>query len=116
MAEMRELVTVEQAERLIVTLAIALPPAGLALGAIIGSLRRRLIGDGLMGLLVGLAGPAIWAMWKLYNRIMGHYGLDSVRGLLINLALFVSVGVLVGLAIGLASRRLAVRRQKQKAS
>jgi hypothetical protein len=41
----------------------------------------------------------------MYNRIMGRFGLDSVAGLLINLALFAAIGIVVGVAIGLGIRR-----------
>jgi len=116
MAEMRELVTVEQAERVIVLLAIALPVLGLAAGALVGTLRHRLWAGLALGLLCGLAGPAVWAMWRAYNGVIGEYGLDSVRGLLVNLALFVGVGLVVGLAVGMLWRRLAPGRREQQAS
>jgi hypothetical protein len=106
---MEELVTVEQAERAIRITAIALPLAGLVVGTVIGAARRR-TGRGLgLGLLCGLAGPAIWALWRMYNGVIAVYGLDSVRGLLVNLALFVGIGLLVGLGVGLAWRRAAKR-------
>lgn len=102
---MRELVTIEQAERAIGLLAVALPAVGLALGGILGAVRRR-PGRGLMiGLLCGAVGPAIWALWRMYNGIIGVYGLDSVKGLLICIALFVAIGLAVGAAMGLLWRR-----------
>jgi hypothetical protein len=103
---MRELVTVEQADRVIVILAIALPAAGLVAGAAVGATRRALARGLLLGVLCGLGGPAVWLLWRMYNGIVRIYGLDSVRGLLVNLVLFVGIGVIVGLAIGLARRRL----------
>jgi len=107
MADMEELVTLEQAERAVRVLALALPAAGLIVGAIVGAVRRRL-GRGLgLGLLCGLAGPAVFGLWRMYNAVIGVYGLDSVRGLLINLALFVALGVVAGLLIGLLWRRMA---------
>jgi hypothetical protein len=107
---MRELVTVEQAEGAVRLAAVALPPVGLALGAVIGAARKQ-TGRGLaIGLLCGLAGPAIWLLWRMYNGIIGIYGLDSVRGLLMNLALFVAVGLLIGLGMGLIWRRRAAGR------
>ncbi len=102
---MQEIVTVEQAERVIRAAAIALPLLGLLLGAAVGAVRRR-IGRGLVsGLLWGAVGPATWGLWLLYNGVIGVYGLDSVKGLLINLALFVGIGLLVGFAARLAWRR-----------
>ncbi len=103
---MQELVTVEQADRAIAILAMALPAAGIVVGAAIGAARRALARGLLLGVLCGLAGPAVWLLWRMYNGIVGIYGLDSVRGLLISLVLFVGIGVIVGLAIGLARRGL----------
>jgi hypothetical protein len=109
MNDMQELVTVEQAERVIAVLTYALPAAGVVIGAIAGALRRR-VGRGLLiGLMCGLSGPAIWLLWRMYNGIVGVYGLDSVRGLLVNLALFVAIGLVIGIGAGLVWRR--VRKQ-----
>lgn len=103
---MKELITTAQANRAIAIIAIALPIAGLVIGAIAGAVRRRVPRGALLGLICGLSGPAIWVMWRIYDGIMGRYGLDSVKALLINLALFVVVGLLIGLAAGLVWRRL----------
>jgi hypothetical protein len=106
MSDMQELVTVEQVEWAIRLVATALPAVGLALGAVVGAARRRLARGAILGLLCGMAGPGIWGLWMIYNGVVGVYGLDSVRGLLINLALFVVVGALVGIGAALAWRRL----------
>ncbi len=106
MNEMQELVTVEQAERAIAALAYGLPATGLVLGAVIGCLRKRLRRGLLLGLICGLSGPAIWLLWRMYNGVVGVYGLDSVRGLLVNLALFVAIGLVIGAGAGLAWRGL----------
>ena len=105
MAEMRELVTVEQAERAIRMVAVALPVAGAAVGAIVGAVRGRAARGVAIGLLCGLAGPAVWLLWRMYNGIVGSYGLDSVKGLLVNLALFACIGLAVGAVIGFLWRR-----------
>ena len=105
MAEMRELVTVEQAERAIRMVAVALPVAGAAVGAIVGAVRGRAARGLATGLLCGLAGPAVWLLWRMYNRVVGSYGLDSVKGLLVNLALFACIGLAVGAVIGFLWRR-----------
>ena len=105
MAEMRELVTVEQAERAIRMVAVALPAAGAAAGAIVGAVRGRAARGLALGLLCGLTGPAVWLLWLMYNRVVGGYGLDSVKGLLVNLALFACIGLAVGAVIGFLWRR-----------
>ena len=102
---MKELVTTEQAARVIVLFAIALPIAGLIIGAVAGAARKRLASSALLGLICGLVGPVIWVMWQVYNGIMGRYGLDSVKGLLINLAMFVVVGSAIGVVVGMVMRR-----------
>ncbi len=102
---MKELVTTEQAERVLRLLAAALPIAGLVLGALVGAIRRRVAGSVLVGVLLGLTGPAAFGLWHVYNGIMGRYGLDSVKGLLINLALFSAVGLAIGGAVGRARSR-----------
>jgi len=104
---MKELVTTEHAARVIAILAIALPIAGLVTGAIAGAVRRRAAREALLGLACGLSGPAIWVMWRIYNGIIGRFGLDSVKGLLVNLALFLVVGLVIGLAAGVLWRRAA---------
>ncbi len=103
---MEEIVTTEQAEHVIALLAVALPIAGLIVGALLGIVRRRLGRLLLVGLVCGLVGPAVWALWRMYDGIVGAYGLDSVRGLLTNLALFVGIGLAVGVGVGLVRRRL----------
>ena len=104
---MQELVTVEQAERVIRAAAIALPAAGLVIGAAAGALRRQVARGVVFGLLCGASGPAILGLWRVYNAIVNRYGLDSVTGLLINLGLFAVIGLLLGLAVAAVWRRLA---------
>lgn len=116
MNEMTEIVTVEQAERAIRWAAMGLPAAGLLVGALVGALRRRLAQGLGAGLLFGAAGPAVWVLWRMYNGIVGHFGLDSVAGLLINLALFAAIGVACGLAVGAAWRGLGKRRAQGRAA
>lgn len=103
---MQELVTVDQAERALRTLAVVLPVAGLLIGAAIGAVRRRVALGTVLGLAVGLVGPALLGLWGVFNAVVAAYGLDSVRGLLVNLAVFVAIGMVIGLAAGLIRRRL----------
>ena len=104
---MQELVTVEQAEQAIRAAAVALPAAGLVIGAAAGALRRQVARGVALGLLCGASGPAVLALWRVYNAIVNRYGLDSVTGLLINLGLFAVIGLLLGLAVAAVWRRLA---------
>jgi len=102
---MQELITVEQMERAVALIAVVFPSAGLLIGAVVGAARRSLRRGLVIGLAWGLLGPGIWLLWRMYNGIVGAYGLDSVRGLFVNLVLFVGIGLLVGIGIGLVRRQ-----------
>ena len=63
------------------------------------------------GLGVGLlVGAGNYALWTAYNAITDRLGLDTVKNLLVNLAVFVAVGA----AAGLGASRYAARAQKEK--
>ena len=101
MGEMREIIDMATAERLFRILAVVLPVAGAIIGALVGvrsgSVRRPL----LLGVLAGLTGPIVWILWRVFNAITNHNGLDTVRNLFINLALFAAVGALIGFGVRL---------------
>ena len=50
-------------------------------------------------ILCGLIGPANFFLWTIYNAIENRFGLDSVSALLINLAIFVVLGIAIGLFV-----------------
>jgi hypothetical protein len=103
MDDMREIVTVEQMDRLFLALAIAGPLLGAIVGAFIG--RRANPGRGaLKGFLFGLVGLANLLLWKIYNVLTDHMGLDTVKNLLVQLGLFVLLGIIVGLVAGYLTR------------
>lgn len=95
---MQEIVTTEQVEALFVALAVAGPFVGAGIGWARG--RRALI-----GLLWGLLFTANWILWCVYNAITNRLGLDTVRNLLVNLALFIAVGAIAGYVVALRTRR-----------
>ena len=105
MNPMRELIDLPTANAIVRALAVGLPAAGLVLGLVVGALRRRPARDALAGLVIGLGGPLLWVLWRVFNAITNHYGLDSVKGLFINLAIFVVVGSAIGIVVGLVLRR-----------
>ena len=107
--ELTELLSARQAELIVAAIAAGIPVLALLLG---GTLGRRTIGLGrglALGGLIGLLGPVCWGLWLCYNGVVGHYGLDSVKGLLLNLGLFCLVGVLAGVSLGRAWRRLVAK-------
>jgi len=78
--------------------------AGLLIALLAGRMKKP------RGMVAGIAlllgGGALAGMWLVYNALTQHFGLDSVKGLLINLALFAAAGVLLGLIIGWLNRKL----------
>jgi hypothetical protein len=100
---MHELVDLKAVERWFTVLAILLPLLGIGIGAAVqlkaGRPRTPSARAVAIGFLVGLIGPANWLLWHVYNAIEDHYGLDSVKAMLLNLALFVALGVLIGAGV-----------------
>jgi hypothetical protein len=95
---MRELIELSTVERLFQLLATVLPIAGAIIGAGIGAARRQNIGSGAVrGFLWGLLGVVNYGLWRVYNILTDANGLDSVRGLLINFALFTVMGIVGGI-------------------
>lgn len=90
---MKEIVTVAQADALF----LALLALGVLAAPIAALLARR---KGMDPLAAALAtgGPLVLmgVMWRVYNAVTNRLGLDTVRNLLVNLALFVVVGVFCG--------------------
>ena len=105
MDEMKEIVTIEQANGLFLILAIAAPVLGALIGLALGARKRSAARGALTGFLVGLLGPANFLLWKVYNAITDRLGLDTVKNLLVNLALFAALGVIAGLIAGRYYRR-----------
>ena len=58
-----------------------------------GAATKKLARDLVLGLLVG---GGNYALWTVYNAITDRLGLDTVKNLLVNLALFVFIGILAG--------------------
>jgi hypothetical protein len=94
---MKELISEQQADLIVLLLSLLVVLGSLAYGAWAqGSIpkpKRKLLWVNC--LLGALAGPVIWAFWTfLYNPIEDHYGLDSLKALGINFAIAVGLGVL----------------------
>ncbi len=108
MNDLHEIVTVGQVERLFALLAVAVPLAGLVIGALSGARRRQAGRGALLGLGIGLIGPLNWLLWHLYNALTDRNGLDTVRNLVINLALFLLIGAGLGMGLRYARSRMAL--------
>jgi len=102
---MKEIVSPAQAEAIVRGVAAALVGVGAAAGVIAAIfVRPRRIALTFGALVVG-AGVLVFGLWMVYNAIIARLGLDSVKGLLINLGIFLVVGVLYGVAAARAWRR-----------
>jgi len=106
---MKELISPKSVESAMLWIAIAGPILGLVIGAVAG-IRRSLKARMLAGLAIGLLGPVVLASWRLYGAITDSLGLDSVKNLLLQIAIFAVFGALLGIAglrISLTLRRLS---------
>jgi len=108
---MRELVSPEQAEIIVRIVAIALVAVGVVGGGVASALVRTRRAALAAGALVAIAGALVYALWLVYNSIIARLGLDSVKALLINLAIFAVVGLGYGLLAGAIWRRIACDAQ-----
>ena len=104
MGDLHELVDLGMIGRLFSIAAIAGPAAGLLIGGITGSRNKNVKRGMLFGLLWGLLGVLNWLLWRTYNAITDRNGLDTVKNLVLNLALFVLVGVVIGICAARISR------------
>lgn len=89
---MKELIDPHQAELLMLAVLIMAPLVGLAWGALTKRTGRGMV----IGLLIGVGN---YALWRVYNAITDRLGLDTVKNLLVNLGLFIVLGVLIGLGM-----------------
>ena len=96
MGELHELFDLSIIGRVFTAAAILGPIVGVLIGCLIGARNKKLKRCIIVGLLWGLAGPLNWLLWRIYNAITDRNGLDTVKNLVINLALFVFVGVVIG--------------------
>lgn len=96
---MRELVTVAQVETLFRVLALAGPLIGLLAGMLPWNRQVPTVRRAATGLLVGCVGLANYGTWRLYLAITERLGMDTVRNLLVNLAVFALIGAVIGLGV-----------------
>jgi DNA integrity scanning protein DisA with diadenylate cyclase activity len=90
---MTELISMPQANHLMIAVFVIAPIIGLIWGAIAKQLMR--------GLIVGLAiGGGNMILWIVYNAITDRLGLDTVKNLVVNLVLFIALGIIAGIVIG----------------
>ena len=105
MGELHEIVSVEETGRLFLLLAFGLPLLGMLAGVGWGAYHKQTRRYGVMGLLAGMIGPLNWVMWNVFNILTNRNGLDTVRNVFVNLAVFVIIGLCIGLGLGSVLRR-----------
>ena len=88
--------------------ALAGPALGFILGAVVGRLRGDLPYYLSRGFFLGALPTLNWLLWLVYNGITDRLGLDQVLNLVVNLGLFLLVGVSLGLAWRLLPERRAL--------
>jgi hypothetical protein len=90
---MKELITEDQANLIILLLSIVVTLASLAFGFYQPSKieKSKKILHWVNSLLCAFAGPVIWVFWQVYNSIENYYGLDSLKALEINF--FIAIGI-----------------------
>jgi len=93
---MKELITEAAFGRIVNVLAVAGPLGGIAIGFVVSRVRRSGFADVLRGFAIGALGIANWIMWRVYEAITAQFGLSSTRNLLIQLGVFIVVGIAVG--------------------
>ncbi len=85
------------------SLAVSTPVLALCLIPILRITLKKQAGLRPMLTIIALSGPFITGLWYLYNRIVDHFGLDSLTGFTLNLSLFICIGIVIGYILTLAS-------------
>ncbi len=103
--DLKEIVTVEQIDRLFLLLAVGGPFIGAAVGALVGKKSGTSAKSIKLGIIIGMLGPANLVLWNIYNAVTRKLGLDTVKNLLVNLGLFITIGIVAGLTIAYVNRK-----------
>lgn len=99
MDEMREIVSEKMVNQAMLVIAIVAPILGALIGLVVGMARKRLV-EVARGLMVGSLGTVAWGMWHAYNAVTARFGLDTVKNLGINAAMFITAGIVIGWGFG----------------
>lgn len=103
MNDFREIVDIAQFARAIAAVAVIVPVLALLVGGIMGSRRGDLKRGLVKGAAIGALGPLVYVLWLLYSYLVrydpqtGYVGLHRVSIMLLNVAIFLVVGVVLGL-------------------
>ena len=103
---MKELISEEQANWIILGLSIAIVLGGLGFGFFHSAAKKGAEKNAhwARALLLTAAGLAVWGFWYVYNSIENYYGLDSLKALGFNFLIAVFLGVLFYLLFAFVPR------------
>ncbi len=96
---MKELVTTSEVNRVFLVLALLVPVPAFVLTIVVGRLTRVPSWWYRAGILVALAAPFNFVLWKIYELNTSAMGLDTVKNVVVNVVFFILVGVVGGIAI-----------------
>lgn len=115
---MKELVTEQQADWIVMGIALLATLASLAWGKYQTSLKTGRTPKAIWAeaVLFAFTGPAIWIFWGVYNSIENFYGLDSVKALEINFGIVIGIAVLFVAIYGLIVRFVPQTAPKRRRS
>lgn len=109
---MKELITEEQANQIVLAFSLLVFLASIGFGFFwnsrIEKQKKRLFWASV--LVASLIGPAIWIFWLIYNSIENYYGLDSVKALGINFSIAAVLGAVFFTLFHFAPGWVAVKK------
>jgi len=117
MEQMKEIIDERTVELIMTVVLIGGPCLGLAVGAVVGLVQKQMRKRTLQGFGLGCFGILNWILWRYYSWMVrydpqtGYVGLHKVSVLLINVAVFVAVGAVIGVLWAAVSNRAAARDQ-----
>ncbi|MFO7946411.1 MAG: hypothetical protein R6V19_06335 [Armatimonadota bacterium] len=109
--EMTEIVSLQTVDTVMVYLAVIGPLLGLAIGALVGSMREALAPGLKRGFLFGLLGPILAAAWWFYRYMVrydpetGYVGLHRMSVFFWNLLIFAVTGAILGAVYAMLRNR-----------
>ncbi len=90
---------------LFIWIAILFPVISIVTGAVLGAVKKDYRFYLTWGVAIGAFGPLNILLWTLYNVVTEHYGLDTVKNLVVNVIIFIVIGIILGFLISFLPRK-----------